>query len=129
MFSFSTMYSDSRSINKFNVKYWFLIPWFDEILDFMAITKCFFKIDLHSGFHKIRIMVDDEWNESPLKHWLDYMDSLVICPNFVCYICEVMKVLKAYIGKILIVILMTFWSTIKSTTLLEHMLSPWDPSD
>lgn len=53
---------DSHAINKINVKYRYLIPHLDDMLDEMHVSKYFSKVDLKSGYHQIQMKEDnDEW--------------------------------------------------------------------
>ncbi len=51
---------DSRAINKLTVKYTFLLPMMNDIMDSLSGEMYYTKIDLKSGYHQIRIRERDE---------------------------------------------------------------------
>ncbi|KAD6455071.1 hypothetical protein E3N88_09777 [Mikania micrantha] len=50
---------DYREVNKITIKNRYPLPRIDDLFDQLQGSKCFSKIDLHSGYHQLRVLEED----------------------------------------------------------------------
>jgi hypothetical protein len=100
--------ADYRALNKIIVKNQYPLPRIDDLLDQLKNVFYFTKLDLHSGYHQIRVAEQDAWKTAfKTKHgffeWLVMLFEICNAPT--TFMCVMNGIFRPFLDDFVIVYL------------------------